>query len=159
MLIALILLVLILLLLNNNYENFNIIGSTWETRYPGMVNQRYSYNDIPYYATKKKTCSWRDVYRDEYVYDQPGVIADAARLKELPLNLVNVYTDECGYNPDYCAVPCQPNYQGLPYLSYTDKDCASLTSKVLPGYWVPGASNNKEKKSAYSYYRKATWRQ
>ncbi len=109
----------------------------WEAKFPSMVKQRYSYNDTPLINKtslndKRHTCSWREVYRDDRVYDKPAVIPDSARLKELPLNMVNIWGTECGYYPDLTKLNCQPNYQGLAELQYTPYDCASLTSKIVP---------------------------
>jgi len=46
----------------------------WETRLPSLINQRYNYSD--------------KVYSNKAIYND---ILDVARLKELPLNLVNKY--------------------------------------------------------------------
>jgi len=50
-------------------------GQMWETRFPGLVGQRYDYND-------QRLC---------YKNPGPPVVKDVARLQELPLQLRNWY--------------------------------------------------------------------
>jgi len=64
----------------------------WETKLPVLVGHRYDYND---YTPNKS------------IYDNVQVLTDKARLKELPLNLKNLYharIDPNMYNTDYYLV-------------------------------------------------------
>ena len=64
----------------------------WETKLPVLVGHRYNYND---YTPNKS------------IYDNVQVLTDKARLKELPLNLKNLYharIDPNMYNTDYYLV-------------------------------------------------------
>jgi hypothetical protein len=97
----------------------------WETRFPYMVKQRYSYDDTPY---KNKRF--------------PSIYNQFAYLKELPLELKNRYYAELEKDIAMTSLEYYPDvsnqkYRGQGYASYSYpiyNECADPTLLVNPAY-------------------------